>query len=166
MDLVTPQLGLLVWPALSFLLLLLVLRKFAWKPILDSVNERDAQIRQALDAAKEARNAMVRLQADNEQLMVQARADRDQLLTEAKKTRDHLLSEARTKAEEEGKRLLDLARQDIENERKATLTEVRNLVAALSVDVAEKLLRKELQKDEAQEAYLQQQLRELHIPAR
>ena len=166
MDLVTPQLGLLVWPALSFLLLLLVLRKFAWKPILDSVNERDAQIRQALDAAKEARNAMVRLQADNEQLMVQARADRDQLLTEAKKTRDHLLSEARTKAEEEGKRLLDLARQDIENERKATLTEVRNLVATLSVDVAEKLLRKELQKDEAQEAYLQQHLRELHIPAR
>ena len=72
----------------------------------------------------------------------------------------------RIKAEEEGKRLLDLARQDIENERKATLTEVRNLVATLSVDVAEKLLRKELHKDEAQEAYLQQQLRELHIPAR
>ena len=166
MDLVTPQLGLLVWPALSFLLLLLVLRKFAWKPILDSVNERDAQIRQALDAAKEAREAMVRLQADNEQLMAQARAERDQMLSEAKKTRDHLLSESRSKAEEEAKRLLEMARQDIENERKATLTEVRNLVATLSVDVAEKLLRKELQKNEAQEAYLQEQLRDLQIPAR
>lgn len=166
MDLVTPQLGLLVWPALSFLLLLVVLRKFAWKPILDSVNERDAQIRQALDAAKEAREAMVRLQADNEQLMAQARAERDQMLSEAKKTRDHLLSESRSKAEEEAKRLLEMARQDIENERKATLTEVRNLVATLSVDVAEKLLRKELQKDEAQEAYLQEQLRDLQIPAR
>lgn len=166
MDLVTPQLGLLVWPALSFLLLLLVLRKFAWKPILDSVNERDAQIRQALDAAKEAREAMVRLQADNEQLMAQARAERDQMLSEAKKTRDHLLSESRSKAEEEAKRLLEMARQDIENERKATMTEVRNLVATLSVDVAEKLLRKELQKDEAQEAYLQEQLRDLQIPAR
>lgn len=166
MDLVTPQLGLLVWPALSFLLLLVVLRKFAWKPILESVNERDAQIRQALDAAKEAREAMVRLQADNEQLMAQARAERDQMLSEAKKTRDHLLSESRSKAEEEAKRLLEMARQDIENERKATLTEVRNLVATLSVDVAEKLLRKELQKDEAQEAYLQEQLRDLQIPAR
>ncbi|MFZ9680775.1 MAG: F0F1 ATP synthase subunit B [Bacteroidia bacterium] len=166
MDLVTPQLGLLVWPALSFLLLLVVLRKFAWKPILDSVNERDAQIRQALDAAKEAREAMVRLQADNEQLMAQARAERDQMLSEAKKTRDHLLSESRSKAEEEAKRLLEMARQDIENERKATMTEVRNLVATLSVDVAEKLLRKELQKDEAQEAYLQEQLRDLQIPAR
>jgi F-type H+-transporting ATPase subunit b len=166
MDLVTPQLGLLVWPALSFLLLLVVLRKFAWKPILDSVNERDAQIRQALDAAKEAREAMVRLQADNEQLMAQARAERDQMLSEAKKTRDHLLSESRSKAEEEAKRLLEMARQDIENERKATLTEVRNLVATLSVDVAEKLLRKELQKNEAQEAYLQEQLRDLQIPAR
>jgi len=98
--------------------------------------------------------------------MAQARAERDQMLSEAKKTRDHLLSEARSKAEEEGKRLLEMARQDIENERKATFTEVRNLVATLAVDVAEKLLRKELQKDEAQEAYLQQQLRDLQIPTR
>jgi len=107
MDLVTPQLGLLVWPALSFLLLLVVLRKFAWKPILESVNERDAQIRQALDAANEAKMAMVRLQADNDKLMAEARAERDLMLAEAKKTRDHIVSEAKAKAEEEGKRLLD-----------------------------------------------------------
>ena len=81
MDLVTPQLGLLVWPALSFLLLLLVLRKFAWKPILDSVNERDAQIRQALDAAKEARDAMVRLQADNQAQQLKERQSLIDMLT-------------------------------------------------------------------------------------
>jgi F-type H+-transporting ATPase subunit b len=108
---------------------------------------------------------MVRLQADNDKLMAQARVEREQLLSEAKKTRDHLLSEAKTKAEEEARRLLDLARQDIANERKAAMTEVRNLVANLSVDVAEKLLRKELEKSEAQQAYLQEQLKDLHLPA-
>jgi len=165
MELVTPQLGLLVWPAVAFLLLLVVLRQYAWKPILASVNERDAHIRQALEAATEAREAMVRLQADNDKLMAQARVEREQLLSEAKKTRDHLLSEAKTKAEEEARRLLDLARQDIANERKAAMTEVRNLVANLSVDVAEKLLRKELEKSETQQAYLQEQLKDLHLPA-
>ena len=166
MGLVTPQLGLLVWPALSFLLLLVVLRKFAWKPILESVNERDAQIRQALDAANEAKMAMVRLQADNDKLMAEARAERDLMLAEAKKTRDHIVSEAKAKAEVEGKRLLDLARQDIANDRKAAMTEVRNLVANLSVDVAEKLLRKELEKSDAQQTYLRQQLDQLQIPVR
>ncbi len=164
MDLVTPQLGLLVWPALSFLLLLVVLRKFAWKPILESVNERDQQIRQALDAANEAKMSMVRLQADNEKLMADARAERDLMLAEAKKTRDHIVAEAKSKAEEEGKRLLDLARQDIAIDRKAAIIEVRNLVANLSVDVAEKLLRKELDKSDTQQAYLRQQLDHLKIP--
>jgi F-type H+-transporting ATPase subunit b len=166
MDLVTPQLGLLVWPALSFLLLLVVLRKYAWKPILESVNERDQQIRQALDAAKEAKEAMVRLQSDNDKLMAQARAERDAMLVEAKKTRDHIVTEAKTKAEEEGKRLLDIARQEIANDRKAAMTEVRNLVANLSVDIAEKLLRKELEKSDSQQSYLRQQLDELRILAR
>lgn len=164
MDLVTPQLGLLVWPALSFLLLLLVLRKFAWKPILESVNERDQQIRQALDAATEAQEAMRRLQSDNDKLMAEARAQRDTMLAEAKKTRDHIVAEARSKAEEEGKRLLELARQDIANDRKAAMTEVRNLIANLSVDIAEKLLRKELEKTDSQQAYLRQQLDDLRIP--
>jgi F-type H+-transporting ATPase subunit b len=164
MDLVTPQLGLLVWPALSFLLLLLVLRKFAWKPILESVNERDQQIRQALDAATEAKEAMRRLQSDNDKLMAEARAQRDTMLAEAKKTRDHIVAEARSKAEEEGKRLLELARQDIANDRKAAMTEVRNLIANLSVDIAEKLLRKELEKTDSQQAYLRQQLDDLRIP--
>jgi F-type H+-transporting ATPase subunit b len=166
MDLVTPQLGLLVWSALSFLLLLVVLRKYAWKPILESVNERDQQIRQALDAAKEAKEAMVRLQSDNDKLMAQARAERDAMLVEAKKTRDHIVTEAKTKAEEEGKRLLDIARQEIANDRKAAMTEVRNLVANLSVDIAEKLLRKELEKSDSQQSYLRQQLDELRILAR
>jgi F-type H+-transporting ATPase subunit b len=166
MDLVTPQLGLLVWSALSFLLLLVVLRKYAWKPILESVNERDQQIRQALDAAKEAKEAMVRLQSDNDKLMAQARAERDAMLVEAKKTRDHIVTEAKTKAEEEGKRLLDIARQEIANDRKAATTEIRNLVANLSVDIAEKLLRKELEKSDSQQSYLRQQLDELRILAR
>jgi F-type H+-transporting ATPase subunit b len=117
-----------------------------------------------LDAANEAKSAMVRLQADNDKLMAEARAERDLMLSEAKKTRDHIIAEAKSKAEEEGKRLLDLARQDIANDRKAAMTEVRNLVANLSVDVAEKLLRKELEKSDAQQAYLRQQLDQLQIP--
>jgi F-type H+-transporting ATPase subunit b len=145
---------------------LVVLRKYAWKPILESVNERDQQIRQALDAAKEAKEAMVRLQSDNDKLMAQARAERDAMLVEAKKTRDHIVTEAKTKAEEEGKRLLDIARQEIANDRKAAMTEVRNLVANLSVDIAEKLLRKELEKSDSQQSYLRQQLDELRILAR
>jgi F-type H+-transporting ATPase subunit b len=130
------------------------------------VNERDQQIRQALDAAKEAKEAMVRLQSDNDKLMAQARAERDAMLVEAKKTRDHIVTEAKTKAEEEGKRLLDIARQEIANDRKAAMTEVRNLVANLSVDIAEKLLRKELEKSDSQQSYLRQQLDELRILAR
>jgi F-type H+-transporting ATPase subunit b len=107
---------------------------------------------------------MRRLQSDNDKLMAEARAQRDTMLAEAKKTRDHIVAEARSKAEEEGKRLLELARQDIANDRKAAMTEVRNLIANLSVDIAEKLLRKELEKTDSQQAYLRQQLDDLRIP--
>ncbi|MCE2494991.1 MAG: F0F1 ATP synthase subunit B [Flavobacteriales bacterium] len=144
MDLVTPGFGLVFWTTLSFLILLLLLRKFAWKPILGAVNAREKSIEEALIEAKKAREEMANLKADNERILKEARAERDQMLKEARTIRDNMIEESKGSAKAEAEKIISSARETIENEKKAALHELRNTVGTLAIEVAEKVLRSEL----------------------
>lgn len=142
--------GLFFWQSILFLALLFLLRKFAWKPILNAVNERESSIEEALKSAEKAKLEMAQLTAENEKIIAEARIERDKMLKEAKTASDKMITEAKEKASSEGDRLIIAAKEAIENEKKAAITEVKNQVAILSVEVAERILRKELSSKEAQ----------------
>ena len=129
-----------------------LLKKMAWGPILKSLDERSQGIENALNEAERARQEMSKLQAGNEQLLREARDERDRILVEAKALKDSIVSEARTKATEESTRIIASARQEIDNQKKAAITELKNQVATLSVDIAEKLTREKLSDSEKQKA--------------
>ncbi|WP_420147067.1 F0F1 ATP synthase subunit B [Spirosoma sp.] len=151
MDLLTPDLGLLFWQVVVFLGLFFILRTFAWKPITDSLNERENNIQSALDLAEKTRLEMTALKADNEKLLAQARSEREAILRGAKETADKMVADSREKAEAEGKRILEQARESMQNERQALITQMKKEVVTLSLDIAEKVLRKELSDKGAQE---------------
>lgn len=150
LNLLTPAIGLTFWTGLVFLILMFLLAKFAWKPILNAVNERESSIEDALKAAENAKAEMAQLNADNEKILIQARSERDKVLKEAKVAADKMISEAQEKASSEGDKLIASAKEAINNEKKAALTEVKNQVAILSIEVAEKILRKELSSKDSQ----------------
>jgi len=142
--LVTPEIGMLFWTALVFLILMFVLTKFAWKPILKAVKEREASIEDALAAAKEAKLAMAELKSDNEALLSQARAERDDMLKEAREIKDKVIADAKGIANEEAEKIVTAARESIQHEKMAAVTELKNQVALLSIEIAEKILKDEL----------------------
>lgn len=142
--------GLFFMQAIILLILIVLMGKFAWKPILNSLDEREGGIKDAISAAEEAKKEMQKLNADNDKILAEARAERDKVLKEAKEASDKMIAEAREKATSEGDRLVAAAKDAIENEKKAALTEVKNQVAVLSIEVAEKILRKELSSKDAQ----------------
>ena len=144
MDLVTPSIGLVFWTSVSFICLLIILRKFAWKPILGALHEREQFIDDALNKAELAKQEMARLTSQNEDLMKQARAERDEILKEAKILKDSIVLEAKTSAQTEGAKLIEKARIEIENQKKAALAELKGQVSALSLDIAERVLRSQL----------------------
>ncbi len=150
MKLVTPDFGLVIWMTLTFLTVLFLLSKFAWKPILKMINEREKTIEDALLSAEKAKQEMAKLTANNELLIKEAQAERDALLKMARDTKDQIISEAREKASKEAERLIEVARESINNERQKAITELKNQVATLSLDVAEKLIRKELSSNDKQ----------------
>lgn len=155
MDLVTPGIGLMFWATFTFLLLLILLRKFAWKPILSMVKEREKSIEEALSAAQKAKEQMETLTANNEKIIIEARIERDQMLKEAREIKDKIIGEAADAAKEEGRKLLEQARQNIELEKTAAIVEIKNQVANLSVEIAEKILKKELSSDAKQKEYIE-----------
>lgn len=158
MELIQPGLGLIFWMTLSFGTVLFILAKFAWKPILKSLKERENSIDEALHAADRAREEMKQLQFSNEQLLREAKNERDAILNEARKIREKMLDEARFKANEEANRIVENARERIENEKMAALTELKNQIALLSIEIAEKLIREELSKDKKQEELIKKML--------
>ncbi|MFD2573933.1 F0F1 ATP synthase subunit B [Spirosoma soli] len=151
MDLLTPDLGLLFWQVVVFLGLFLILRTFAWKPITESLNERENNIQSALDLAEKTRLEMTALKADNEKLLAQARSEREAILRGAKETADKMVADSREKAAAEGQRMLEQAREAMQNERQALVTQMKKEVVTLSLDIAEKVLRKELSDKPSQE---------------
>jgi F-type H+-transporting ATPase subunit b len=160
-SLVTPGVGTIFWSALIFILFLLILSKFAWKPILSAVNERDEMIKGSLESAAKAREDMLKLQSDNEVILRKAREERENILKEAREVRDKLISEAKGKASEEAEKLIEKARAGIENEKLKALSEIHEQVATLSVEIASKLLGEELKKSGEQEKLIDSYLKEV-----
>ena len=143
-SLVEPSFGLIFWMTLSFLAVLFILAKFAWKPILSGLKEREASIADALNKAEQARAENALMMAKNEDLMRQAREERELMLKEARDIRDREIAGAKAKAKAEGDALLARAREDIRNEKNAAITEMKNQVAELSIQVAERILKDKL----------------------
>lgn len=152
MELILPQLGLFFWTALLFLAIFMLLRRFAWKPILGMIHEREQNIENSLLEAQRAREEMSKMKAENEELLRLARQERDQMLRDAGQTAEQIISKAREGAAIAAARETEKAKQQIESEKNAALTEIKNTAGALAVDIAEKLLRKEFENRSAQEA--------------
>jgi len=163
MELVTPSIGLVFWTLIAFLFLLVLLKKFAWKPIMTAIHDREQFIDEALNKAELAKKEMARLTAQNEDLMKQARAERDAILKEAKTLKDAILSEAKTSAHTEGTKLIEKAKIEIENQKKAALVELKNQVSSLSIDIAERVLRNQLQDKAKQEELVAGLLKDVEL---
>lgn len=163
MDLVTPGLGLIVWTTLVFLILVFLLGKFAWKPILNAVTAREEAIDQALKQAEAARAEMGELKASNEQLLKSAREEREAIVKEGRAMRDAMIAEAKEAASLEAAKIMDSARTQIHQEKMAAVTELKNQVAQIAVDMAEKVLRAELAQPEAAKALIDRDLKDLNL---
>jgi len=151
MELVTPDFGLLFWQIITFLTVLFVLSKFAWKPIISGLKEREESIETALSEAKKAREEMASLVADNQKLILEARKERDKMLDEAQQMASTLLQEAKEKANRETQRMIDSARSEIEISKEAALAELKNYLASTSLNIAEKVIRRNLSTDASQQ---------------
>lgn len=161
MDLITPDFGLIFWTVLVFVILLWLLGKYAWKPILQGLEKREHTIEEALTEAERAREEMASMKAENERILQEAREERNKILRDAKEVSDKMKSEAKDMAKVEGAKMLDEARKEIENQKNAAMGEVKMLAADLSVQIAEKILRKELSSDGRNEQYISQLVNEL-----
>lgn len=161
--LITPSVGLIFWSSIVFLLLFFILAKFAWKPILAAVKEREDGIENALKSAENAKKEMENLKAGNEKIVAEARAERDILLKEAREIKDSIINEAKIKAQKESDRILTSAREQITNEKNAAITELKNQVATLSIDIAEKILKSDLASDEKQKALVSSLMKDVNL---
>jgi F-type H+-transporting ATPase subunit b len=153
MDLLTPELGLFFWTLIAFLAVFFILRKFAWKPILGMLGEREKGIADSIATAERVKAEMSQLTAENEKLLAQAREERSQMLKEAKEAKDRIINEAKEQAKTEANKIIADAQVQITQQKNAALTEVKNEVASLALGVAEKILRKQLNAAEGQEMY-------------
>ena len=163
MELLIPEVGLVVFQTIAFLLLMFVLTKFAWKPALAAIKEREASIDDALNKAELAKQEMARLTSQNEELMKTARAERDLMLKEAKTLKDNIVNEAKTQAQTEGAKLIEKARIEIENQKKAALYELKSQVSSLSLDIAERVLRGQLDDKAKQEDLVANLLKDVEL---
>jgi len=158
MDLVTPEFGLIFWTSITFLALLFILKKFAWKPILGAVSEREKGIKDALASAVEARKEMENLQADNERILKEARAEREAMLKDARELKNKMIDDAKQDAKIGANKLITQAQAAIEAEKKAAIADLKSQVAQISISIAEKVVREELSNTEKQEKLVESML--------
>ncbi|MFA5781236.1 MAG: F0F1 ATP synthase subunit B [Bacteroidales bacterium] len=163
MELVTPHIGLIFWMTLSFAIVLFILGKFAWKPIMKMLREREESIENALRAAEKAKEEMTQLVFSNEQLMKEAKEERDGMMRDARKIRDNIIGEAKSKAEVEANRIVETAKENIHFEKMAALTDLKNQIAILSIEIAEKLMKEDLSKNKKQKELVIKLLNEIHF---
>jgi len=163
MELVKPAFGLIFWMFVSFGLILFLLKKFAWKPILAMLDEREKTISDALNLAQKAKEEMTALRAGNEKLLQEARNERDILLKEAREAKESIINEAKSKATEAADKILTSARENITNEKMAAITELKNYVATLSIEIAEKVLKQELSDPNKQKELVQTLLKDTKL---
>jgi len=163
MDLVTPGIGLIFWSTLFFLILLLILGKFAWPAIRSAVSQRNESIRNSLEAAERAREEMKKLEASNEKILEKARNDRDEIMKEARTMKEQILADARENAEEESERLINKARESIDAEKQMALKEIKEQIAQFSVEIAENVLREKLSDDDEQQELVNRMVDDLDL---
>ncbi|WP_457617010.1 F0F1 ATP synthase subunit B [Lutibacter sp.] len=157
------SLGLFFWQTVLFVGLVILLKKFAWKPILDAVNEREEGIKNALDEAENARKEMQNLKSDNERILKEARAERDTLLKEAREMKESIISEAKGEAQLQANKVIEQAKATIEAEKQAAIVDLKNQVAELSIEIAEKVVKRELSDKDKQEKLVEEMLKEVTI---
>ncbi len=163
MDLITPEFGLVFWTAITFLLLLVILKKFAWKPILGAVTEREDSIKNALLEADKARQEMQDLKSDNEKILKEARTERDNMLKEARDIKNSMIEEAKDEAKTQANKLMEQAKAAIQSEKLAAIAEIKSQVANLSIDIAEKVVKDELSDKNKQLKLVEQLLGEVKL---
>ena len=155
--------GLFFWQTLLFIVLIVFLKKYAWRPILTAVEERERGIKKSLESAEKAKTEMENLNAENERVLLEAKQERDYLLKEARETKNMIINEAKEKANEEAERIMSSAKEQIANEKMKAITELKNTVASLSIDIAEKVLKSELKDKNSQERFIETSLKETEL---
>jgi len=163
MDLLSPDFGLIFWTVLIFLLTFLILRKFAWKPILNMLGEREKNIADSIETAERIKSEMSQMKLEHEQVLAEAKAERSRILKEAKEVKDQIISEAKEQAKAEGRKIVEAAQVAINNQKMAALTDVKNQVGNLVIEVAEKVLRRELADKQVQRQYISQLTDEIKL---
>jgi F-type H+-transporting ATPase subunit b len=163
MDLLTPGTGLILWQTFVFLLLVLLLAKFAWKPILGSLKEREESIQQALDSAEKAKLEMASLKADNEKLLREAREERDKILRDAREAANRMHDQAQTDAKKNADKIIEDAKAIIQTEKNAALRDVKAQVAMFSLEIAERLIKNNLKEDKAQRELAETFIKDLKL---
>lgn len=160
MELVTPAFGLIFWTTVVFLLLVFLLRKFAWTPILTAVEKRNKSIKEALYSAEKAKEEMALLTTNNEKIILQAKKERDELLKEAREIKKQLIAEAKEEANTEAEKILKTTKNQITNEKMKALTELKNEVADLAIEMTEKIVKLEISDKKKQKTYISKALKE------
>ena len=163
MDLLIPSFGLIIWTLLAFLIVFFILKKFAWKPILNSLKERETTIADSLATAERMKAEMAQFKSENEALLAKAREERAQLLKEARDTKDRIINEAKEQAKVEANKIVTDAQAAIQQQKMAALTDVKNQVGQLVIEVAQKVLRRELSNKPEQENYIKQLANEVKL---
>jgi F-type H+-transporting ATPase subunit b len=163
MDLLLPSTGLIIWQAFIFLMLFLLLSKMAWKPILASLKEREKSIQDALDTAEKARLEMSQLKSDNEKLLKEAREERDRILKEAREVANRMREDAQQDAKKSADKIIEDARAAINIEKQVALRDVRTQVAMFSLEIAEKLMKKNLADDKAQKDLVENYVKDIKV---
>ncbi len=161
MELVQPGIGLIFWMILSFSILLWILAKFAWKPIMKGLKEREDTIDEALNAANKTKEEMKELKFSNEQLLKEAKEERDNILRDARHVKENIIEEAKEKANEEANRIVDNAKEAIKHEKMAAITEMKNELASLSIEIAEKILKDELSATDKQKKLIDKLIKDV-----
>ena len=157
------SIGLFVWQTAIFMLLVLMLKKYAWRPILKAVNDREQGIKDALQSAELAKKEMESLKADNDKIMKQARVERDSLLKEARGIKNSIVSQAKDEAKAEAQKIIENANESIKNEKNAAVSEIKKQVATLSIDIAEKILKEKLSDDDKQMQIVEELLKDVKL---
>ncbi len=163
MELVTPELGTIFWMIIVFAVVVIILKKFAWKPILNGLYEREESIANALNSAEKAREEMEKLKAGNEELLAQAKKERELILAQALTVKENIIAEAKEKAAAETQKNIEQARRQIQNEKQAAIEDMKKQVAEVSLMIAEKIIRKEMADDKLQQKMVNELVEEIKL---
>jgi len=163
MDLLSPDFGLIFWTVVIFLLTFLILAKYAWKPILKMLDAREKSIAESIESADRIKAEMSQMKSEHEQMLIEAKAERSRILKEAKEAKDQIIGEAREQAKVEARKIIESAQVAINNQKMAALTDVKNQVGNLAIEVAEKILRKELADKDTHQHFIRQLAEEIKL---